>query len=306
MLGESGAENRAVSFINSVLKLDGDKVLSVKFVPESFYSVDNLSRAIQNDIKIEGLCKTSLGKRFIVEIHRKRVSGDSNHWVYYSSREIVEQGRAYYSSIPDMSTDPKKRKIALAKFYEKLYPVKMIVVMDFDSPTSQNELQNHSSDVLVHWGVCELSTHKIASNLISWTFVVLPRFLKLLSAGKALNVRDSSLNAWLYLLTRSENSEVDISSSTTADHPEVVEGIKRLANLSEKEKMALSIEQEKEIIDQGILQAEIDDRILDGLKEGQKKIAKNIMKTLPDTDDATISTLTTLSIAEIQSIRRLD
>lgn len=75
-----------------------------------------------------------------------------------------------------MGADPKKRKIALAKFYEKLLPVKMIVVIDFDSPTSQNELQNQSSDVLVHWEVCELSTHKIASNLVSWTFVLLSRF----------------------------------------------------------------------------------------------------------------------------------
>lgn len=73
MLGEIGAENRAVNFINSVLKLDGDKVLSVKFLPESIFSVNNLSRAIQNDIKIEGLCKTSYGKHFIVEIQRKKL-----------------------------------------------------------------------------------------------------------------------------------------------------------------------------------------------------------------------------------------
>lgn len=80
-----------------------------------------------------------------------------------------------------------------------------------------------------------------------------------------MNVRDSSLNAWLYLLTRSENSEIDISSSTTAD---------RLANLSEKEKIALSIEQEKEIVDQGIHQAEIEDSFLEGIEEGLKKVAK--------------------------------
>jgi hypothetical protein len=150
LLGERGAENRAVSFLNAVLELDGDKVETVNFVPESHTSLDGLSRAIRNDIKIEGVCETSRGKRFIVEIHRKRIAGDSNRWVYYTSQEIIEQGRAYYASLPDVDTDPKARKAALSKFYKNLYPVKLIAVMDFDTPASMKELQNHSSDVLVH------------------------------------------------------------------------------------------------------------------------------------------------------------
>jgi len=327
LLGERGAEPRAISFLNAVLDLDGDKVESVKFVPESLKSVDGLTRAVANDIKIEGFCKTTRGKRFIVEIQRKRVAGDSNRWVYYGSQEIVEQGRAYYSSLPDVAKYPKERKTALAKFYKELYPVNMIAVMDFDTPLSRNELQNDPSDVLVHWNICECSTKKIANNLISWTFVILPRFLQLLSTRKANDFRGDILSAWLYLLTRSENSEIDTSSSITAGDPAIEAGIRRLANLSEDEKRALAAEQEKEIIDLGSQQAEIEDSfhegltkglkdgltkgltkgLKDGLTKGHKEkvdIAKNIMKSMPDFDDAKISELTYLSIDEIQAIRR--
>ena len=310
LLGERGAEPRAISFLNAVLDLDGDKVESVKFVPESLKSVDGLTRAVENDIKIEGVCETTGGKRFIVEIQRKRVAGDSNRWVYYGAQEIVEQGRAYYSSLPDVAKYPKERKTALSKFYKNqyLYPVKLIAVMDFDTPLSRNELQNDSSEVLVHWNIFECSTKKIANNLISWTFVILPRFLQLLSTREANDFRGDILSAWLYLLTRSENSEIDTSSSITAGDPAIEAGIKRLANLSEDEKRALAAEQEKEIMDLGSQQAEIEDSFHEGLtkghKEGQVDIAKNIMKSLPDFADAKISELTGLSIDEIQTIRR--
>ena len=118
-----------------------------------------MSRAIRNDIKIEGVCETSHGKRFIVEIQRKRITGDSNRWVYYSIQDIAEQGRAYYSSLQNLGNT--ERKAALANFYKNLYPVKVITVMDFDTPSSRNELQNHSSDAIVHWGIYERSTKKL-------------------------------------------------------------------------------------------------------------------------------------------------
>ena len=316
LLGERGAEPRAISFLNAVLDLDGDKVESVKFVPESLKSVDGLTHAVANGIKIEGVCETTGGKRFIVEIQRIRVAGDSNRWVYYGAQEIVEQGRAYYSSLPDVAKYPKERKTALSKFYKNLYPVKLIAVMDFDTPLSRNELQNDSSEVLVHWNIFECSTKKIASNLVSWTFVILPRFLQLLSTRKANDFRGDILSAWLYLLTRSENSEIDTSSSITAGDPAIEAGIKRLANLSEDEKRALAAEQKKEIMDLGSQQAEIEDSFHEGLTKGHKDglmkgykekqvdIAKNIMKSLPDFADAKISELTGLSIDEIQTIRR--
>ena len=72
LLGERGADPRAISFLNAVLDLDGDKVESVEFVPE--FLIGN---------KIEGLCETTRGKRFIVEIQRKHFVGDPNRCVYY-------------------------------------------------------------------------------------------------------------------------------------------------------------------------------------------------------------------------------
>jgi flagellar biosynthesis/type III secretory pathway protein FliH len=134
-----------------------------------------------------------------------------------------------------------------------------------------------------------------------------------LKAGKT-SIR-SSLDAWLYLLTRSENTEIELSPSVTANDPAIEAGIKRLASLSEDEKHALLNEQQKEITDLGIQQAEMEDNFDEGLKEGLKEglarghkekqhIAKNIMKDLPDLDDAKISVLTGLSVDEIQAIRK--
>ena len=157
-----------------------------------------------------------------------------------------------------------------------------------------------------------------------------------MSSGKACDFRGSSLDAWLFLLTRSENSEIEISSSTTADDPATAAGIQRLANLSEGEKQALAAEQQQELIDLGCKQAEIDDSFYVGRKEGEKKgleegrkegleegkkegleegekkgkkesqiaIAKNLMCTLPGIEDAKISELTNLTFDEIQTIRK--
>ena len=61
LLGEEGAERRAISFLNAVLRLkaDGDRIKHIQFLDRSLYSLDN--RAIHFDVKIRGCAALMLG-----------------------------------------------------------------------------------------------------------------------------------------------------------------------------------------------------------------------------------------------------
>ena len=53
LLGEKGAEGRAISFLNAVLRLkeDGDRIKHIQFLDRSLYSPEN--RAIHFDVKVQ-------------------------------------------------------------------------------------------------------------------------------------------------------------------------------------------------------------------------------------------------------------
>ncbi len=57
--------------------------------------------------------------------------------------------------------------------YRLLEPVKVVMVLDFE--LTADPLHN-AKDIVVHWDITELMTNMLASELLSWTFVVLPRY----------------------------------------------------------------------------------------------------------------------------------
>lgn len=65
LLGEEGAERRAISFLNAVLRLkeDGDRIKQIQFLDRSLYSLDN--RAIHFDVRIQGCAALMLGTLFL-------------------------------------------------------------------------------------------------------------------------------------------------------------------------------------------------------------------------------------------------
>ena len=132
-------------------------------------------------------------------------------------------------------------------FYPDLDPVKVICILDFDSTQVAHELANRD-EIVVHCNIREQQSQIITSELQSWTFVVLPRFLKLLtSMPTPLDFKGDCLIAWLYFMTREDREQVEITSGIISGTNEIADAYNRLSNLSEDEKKILRNRLEAEI-----------------------------------------------------------
>jgi hypothetical protein len=89
--------------------------------------------------------------------------------------------------------------------------------------------------------------NKFAVNrLLSWTFVVLPRFLKRLNAAvNPLNF-DKLQDSWLYLMTRRDREAVTITSELIAGEHEIAHGCHRLSHLTAEEEALLNVNDDDE------------------------------------------------------------
>jgi hypothetical protein len=180
LMGEKGAENRIMSFINAVLNLpDNERIMELQYLNPSDEQPDD--RNIHFDTTIECTCFTNKGNRFIVEIEKAHVPGHDNRWVYYAGRELIRLGKIQNQLI-SREKDKTLRKKKRAEFYKNLNSVKLICILNFDTDISS--VLKNKEDVVIHWNITESKNEEIASNLLSWTFVILPRFLAKNGGGK--------------------------------------------------------------------------------------------------------------------------
>ena len=266
LLGEEGAERRAISFLNAVLRLeaDGDRIKHIQFLDGSRNSVDN--RAIHFDVKIQGLCSTHAGHTFLVEMQKFRVPSHMNRWIFYAARELSEIGKRLHNAPTSRDKDVNRKN-----FYTGMAPVKVIVIADFDSPQLQMELKN-STDVVVDWDICERKSHDVASPLLSWTFLVLPRFSAALSAsGNSLDFTGKNLEAWLYLMTRKDCETVRVTKELVANDEAVAQAFYRVSHLTPHEADVFQKDRMHFDSQSQIRQEDYSEGEKKGLIEGEKK-----------------------------------
>ncbi len=133
--------------------------------------------------------------------------------------------------------DSKARKQAGTKYYERLKPVRVVTILGFDL---YQHLSNQQKNV-VYWDICKCDSKHIASPLMSWVFVVLPRFKDTIStAGSSvLDFRDDPLSAWLYLLTLEDHTEVEVTPELVANDAALAQAYICLSALSEDKEQRL-------------------------------------------------------------------
>ena len=279
LFGEEGAESRAISFLNAVLRLnaDGDRIKHIQFLDRTQLSLDN--RAIHFDLKIRGLCSTHAGHTFVVEMQKFRVPSHINRWIFYAARELSAIGTRLQNA-----PTPQGKDVDEKNFYTGLTPVKVIVIADFDSPQLEMELQN-STDFVVDWGICELKHHVLASPLMSWTYLVLPRFSAALSAsGNSLDFTGKTLDAWLYLMTRDDRETVRVTKELVANDDAVAQGFYRVSHLKSHETESLHDERIAFDSQSQIRQDDYRQGVAEGKKtgliEGEKKKSMDIAHKL--------------------------
>ena len=281
LLGEKGAEDRAISFLNAALRLktDGDRIKRIQFLDRSIVSTN--SRTIHFDVKIQGLCSTYAGHTFIVEMQKSRIPFHTNRWVYYGARELSAIGERLHNA---RARSSQGNDVPQKNFYTSMTPVRVIVITDFDSPQLQMELQN-STDFVVDWGICEMKSHVLASPLMSWTFLVLPRFSAALSAsGNSLDFTGKNLEAWLYLMTRKDCEAVRVTKELVANDDAVAQGFYRVSHLKSHETESLHDERIAFDSQSQIRQDDYSQGVAEGEKkgiiEGEKKKSMDIAHKL--------------------------
>jgi len=252
VFAEPGAEPRVISFLNAVFEpqSDLDKIKSIRFLGTELPSKSG--RHLRFDFKVEGVCETYAGHRFIVEMQND--SGPyahNNRWVYYGARELTALGRAFHEARENLN-DSKARKQAGRTYYEDLKPVRVVTILGFDP---YEKLLNQQKKV-VYWDICERDSKDIASPLMSWTYVVLPRFKESIpTAGSSnLDFQDDLLSAWLYLLTRKDSEKVKVTPQLVAHDSGLAQAYVRLSKLSDEEEQRLMDEQTEEQEAEGMLQ----------------------------------------------------
>ena len=242
LFGEEGSELRLMSFLNAVLETNDDnKITKIQYLDGTHNSI--LNRTVHFDVKVQCECENLKGERYIVEMQKARIPGHTNRWVYYGARELHMVGQRNYQEA--QAAIGETRTKLYREYYKRLSPIKVVTIFDFE--IDELEVKNKDNTV-VHWDICERDSKEIASPLLSWVFVILPRFLKKLSsqAQEPLNFVGDPLSSWLYLFTRSDYQEVQVTKELVSNDSVIAGAFVRMASLTveETQRLQSSIDEE--------------------------------------------------------------
>ena len=161
-----------ISFLNSVLNLEGDR----KIIDLDFRNTFQLPRitGLKSSI-IDVNVKDQTGTKYIVEMQLSQVVAFDKRIQYYVSKE--------YSSQIEKGDD-----------YSKLTPVVLVGILEFDYFEGNNYLTRHL--------ILNMETHKNELKDINFNFIELPKFKKELNDCKTLT------DKWIYFIKNAENLDV--------------------------------------------------------------------------------------------------
>ena len=232
VLGDNESKSRTISFLNAVLKSkgEGDEIRKINFLPPTVKVGNDRTRHF--DIKIECDCETYKGNRFIVEMQKASNSSSNsyshvNRWIYYSALELHNIS----SNLTKLADDsPTKEEMADIKNFHFAYlkPVKLITIMDYTDPAVDD------GNIVINWKIINEFNNKVGTNLLSWTFVSLPKFTSLIVESNKYEASDP-LHRWLYFLTRRDNETVNLDSKLTHGDKDIESAYNRVSRLSTKE-----------------------------------------------------------------------
>ncbi|MBK8394976.1 MAG: Rpn family recombination-promoting nuclease/putative transposase [Leptospiraceae bacterium] len=172
IFGNEGKKVILISFLNSVLNLEGDR----KIIDLDFRNTFQLPRitGLKSSI-IDVNVKDQTGTKYIVEMQLSQVVAFDKRIQYYVSKEYssqIEKGDDYY----------------------KLTPVVLVGILEFDYFEGNNYLTRHL--------ILNMETKKNELKDINFNFIELPKFKKELEECKTL------ADKWIYFIKNAENLDV--------------------------------------------------------------------------------------------------
>lgn len=161
-----------ISFLNSVLNLEGDR----KIIDLEFRNTFQLPKIVGlKSSVIDVKVKDQTGMTYIVEMQLSEVSGFDKRVQYYVSKEYASQ-------------------IEKGDEYSKLTPVVFIGILEFEYFEGNNYLTRHL--------ILNKETLKNELKDINFNFIELPKFRKELKECKTLT------DKWIYFIKNAESLEV--------------------------------------------------------------------------------------------------
>ncbi|MCB1158879.1 MAG: Rpn family recombination-promoting nuclease/putative transposase [Leptospiraceae bacterium] len=172
IFGNEGKKVILISFLNSILSLEGDR----KIIDLEFRNTFQLPRiaGFKSSI-IDVRVKDQSGTTYIVEMQLSEVAGFDKRVQYYVSKEYASQ-------------------IEKGDEYSKLTPVVFIGILEFEYFEGDNYLTEHL--------IINTKTRKNELKDINFNFIELPKFKKELEGCESLS------DKWIYFIKNAENLEV--------------------------------------------------------------------------------------------------
>lgn len=283
------SQARAIDFLNTILdRKDDDQITDIQISSESITPLTPLDKSVIFDMR----CQTRAGETFIVEMQKGSMGGTSglrfpNRMIYYAASELAQQGRRIKKS-KFLRKEPSSSRSKI--FYDALLPVHVVSLLNYIEFKEKD-------DLITHWKVMDQKTNTQSTDLLSWTFVELPRF------EKSEDDLENHLERWLYFLTRTNNETIELNDKTVGStESPLITAYQRMACLTEKEQRILDRE-EKTQHDSEAYYASAEERGIEkgiekGVTQGQYQIAERMHKRGKALDE--ISEDTGISLEELK------
>jgi hypothetical protein len=155
----------------------------------------------------------------------------------------------------------------------------------------------------VDWDICERKSKEVSSKLLSWTFVILPRFLKKIqSLPKPLNFTGDHLSAWLFLLTRSDKEHVSVTKELVAGSNAIADAFRRISHLTLTEQRQFEAEQDEMRVLLACRERVSKKSFVKGMEKAKKDTAKMMIKENFSIDQ--IVKISTLPLTFVHELKR--
>ena len=172
IFGNNNKKIILISFLNAVLRLEGDKRIKSVILANPFQLpiLPNMKTSII-DVKATDF----MGNTFIVEMQVADITGMDKRLLYYTSKEYSQQ-------------------IVSGEQYTELNPVIFIGIFDFKF--------TEGADYFSHHAICNVVTQERIIKDMDFYFIELPKFVK---EAKSLN---NVMDKWIYFIKEAENLNV--------------------------------------------------------------------------------------------------
>lgn len=266
LFGEEFNKDLLLDFLNELLKEEQGQITELTFLKNENLGSTELNRKAVFDL----YCKNEKGERFIVELQKTKQKFFKDRTLYYSTFPIQEQA---------------KKGSDWAFELEKVYT---IAILDFEFDEDKKHLEKYRYDVKLK----DLEIDEVFSDKLNFIYLEMPKF------RKEINELETRFDKWLYLIKNLHKldriperlqEKIFIKLFETAE----------IAKFSQQEYM----EYEDSLKYYRDLKNSLDTAFDDGMQEGMKRVAKQMIADNEPVDK--IMKFTGLTLAQIEELNRL-